>query len=168
MAEQRRIVTSEPENSETPLERSASWVTPNRLFFVRNHFQVPAVDINTWRLRIAGSVDRPRDWTYEEICALPERTVFATMECAGNGRSFLSPHVHGVQWGAGAIGHAEWTGVPLRTVLEKSGVRADTAEHHGGTRHARPHRTGNLRNGTHRLHRGDFTFGRARRSCAWQ
>src|SRR5262249_1492511 len=58
----------------------------------------------------------------------PERTVFATMECAGNGRSFLAQHVHGVQWGAGAIGHAEWTGVPLRLVLEKSGVKPDAKE----------------------------------------
>lgn len=128
MSEQRRIVTSVPENSETPLERSASWVTPNRLFFVRNHFQVPVVDVKTWRLKVAGGVERPREWTFDELAALPERTVFSTMECAGNGRSFLSPHVHGVQWGAGAIGHAEWTGVPLRVVLEKSGVRPDTTE----------------------------------------
>ena len=55
-------------------------------------------------------------------------TVFATVECAGNGRSFLQPHVHGVQWGAGAIGHAEWTGVPVKLVLEQSGLRAEARE----------------------------------------
>ena len=128
MADKRRFVTAEPENSETPLEQAGSWVTPNRLFFVRNHFAVPEVDAKTWRLRIDGCVDHPRDWSLAELATLPERTVFATMECAGNGRSFLSPHVHGVQWGAGAIGHAEWTGVPLRLVLEKSGVKPETKE----------------------------------------
>src|SRR5262245_41507737 len=128
MPDNRRIVTAEPENSETPLERIGSWVTPTRLFFVRSHFQVPAVELPTWRLRVEGCVARPREWTYEELTSLPERTVFSTVECAGNGRSFLKPHVHGVQWGAGAIGHAEWTGVPLRLVLEQSGIKPGTVE----------------------------------------
>ena len=123
MVEQRRVVTAAPENSETPLERLASWVTPNRLFFVRNHFEVPRIDVATWRLRIEGLVERPREWTFDELAELPQRTVFATLECAGNGRSFLRPHAHGVPWGAGAIGHAEWTGVPLREVLDEAGLK---------------------------------------------
>ena len=64
----------------------------------------------------------------DELTDLPERTVFATVECAGNGRSFLQQHVHGVQWGAGAVGHAEWTGVPLRLLLEESGVEPSAVE----------------------------------------
>jgi DMSO/TMAO reductase YedYZ molybdopterin-dependent catalytic subunit len=128
MPEQRRVVTATPENSETPLEHVRSWVTPNRLFFVRNHFDVPALDPSTWRLRIEGCVERPAEWTYDELAALPERTVFATVECAGNGRSFLRQREPGVQWGAGAIGHAEWTGVPLRLVLERAGVRPEAVE----------------------------------------
>src|SRR5882757_2048903 len=99
MVEERKVVTASPENSETPLDEVRSWVTPTRLFFVRNHFATPAIDVATWRL--------------------------ATGECAGNGRSFLRDKVRGVQWGAGAIGHAEWTGVPLRLVLERSGVLDD-------------------------------------------
>jgi DMSO/TMAO reductase YedYZ molybdopterin-dependent catalytic subunit len=128
MPEQRKVVTAAPENSETPLESLRGWVTPTRLFFVRNHFDVPALDPATWRLEVGGLVRRPRTWTLDELLALPERTVFATVECAGNGRSFLQPHVHGVQWGAGAVGHAEWTGVPLRLVLEESGVESDVLE----------------------------------------
>jgi DMSO/TMAO reductase YedYZ molybdopterin-dependent catalytic subunit len=128
MSIERRIVSTEPENSETPLERAGSWVTPNRLFFVRSHFPAPAVSLGAWRLQVTGRVERPRVWTFAELAALPERTVFATMECAGNGRSFLTPHVHGVQWGAGAIGHAEWTGVPLRLVLEQSGLHSSVEE----------------------------------------
>jgi len=128
MQDQRKLVTAAPENSETPLESVRGWVTPNRLFFVRNHFQVPALSVDGWRLRIEGCVARPRDWTWDEINALPHRTVFATVECAGNGRSFLKPQVSGVQWGAGAIGHAEWTGVPVRVLLQEAGLKPEAVE----------------------------------------
>jgi DMSO/TMAO reductase YedYZ molybdopterin-dependent catalytic subunit len=120
--EERRLVTAEPENSETPLEQVCSWVTPNRLFFVRNHFDVPPIDLSTWKLRVEGCVERATEWTWDEFAALPERSVFATVECAGNGRSFLRPAVPGVPWGAGAIGHGEWTGVPVRELLEQAGI----------------------------------------------
>src|SRR5438132_5843126 len=128
MAEQRKVVTAEPENSETPLDGVRSWVTPTRLFFVRNHFAVPRFDTAAWRLHVRGRVKRCRAWTWEELNELPERTVFATIECAGNGRSFLRQPEPGVQWGAGAIGHSEWTGVPLATVLEASRPLSDTLE----------------------------------------
>src|SRR5439155_10205151 len=128
MPEQRRIVTAAPENSETPLEAVQSWVTPTRLFFVRNHFPVPEIDLATWRLKVAGCVERPLTLTWDDLKALPERNVFATVECAGNGRSFLQPRVAGVPWGAGAIGHAEWTGVPLRRVLEKAGIGSSAVQ----------------------------------------
>jgi len=128
MSEQRKIVTAEPENSETPLDRVQSWVTPNRLFFVRNHFGIPPIDLAAWRLKIEGLVANPTSWSFADLAAMPERTVFATVECAGNGRSFLQQHAHGVQWGAGAIGHAEWTGVPLRLVLEEAGIQPSAIE----------------------------------------
>jgi DMSO/TMAO reductase YedYZ molybdopterin-dependent catalytic subunit len=128
MPEQRKVVTAVPENSETPLEGVRSWVTPNRLFFVRNHFPVPVLDLDSWKLSVGGCVERPMEWSWDDLGALPERSVFATVECAGNGRSFLQPHVHGVQWGAGAIGHAEWTGVPLRLVLQRAGLMPGAVE----------------------------------------
>lgn len=128
MLEKRKIVTQTPENSETPLEETRGWVTPNRLFFIRNHFALPEIDFDAWRLTVGGAVEKPRVWTFAELTALPERTVFATMECAGNGRSFLTTKQHGVPWGAGAVGHAEWTGVPLHRVLEQSGLKPDTLE----------------------------------------
>ena len=128
MAEQRKVVTTDPENSETPLDGVRSWVTPTRLFFVRNHFAVPRLDTATWRLDVRGRVKSGRAWTWDELNDLPERTVFATVECAGNGRSFLADRQAGVQWGAGAVGHAEWTGVPLAAVLERSGLEADACE----------------------------------------
>jgi DMSO/TMAO reductase YedYZ molybdopterin-dependent catalytic subunit len=128
MAERRKVVTAVPENSETPLDSVRSWVTPSRLFFVRNHFDVPTLDLASWRLTVEGRVKERRVWTWGELMDLPERTVFATVECAGNGRSFLAERQAGVQWGAGAVGHAEWTGVPLKLVLERPGLEADAVE----------------------------------------
>ncbi|MBI3821131.1 MAG: sulfite oxidase [Planctomycetes bacterium] len=128
MPEQRKIVTAAPENSETPLDQVRGWVTPNSLFFVRNHFNPPALDPAAWRLRIDGCVERSIEWSFDDLLGLPERTVFATVECAGNGRSFLGPRVPGVPWGAGAVGHAEWTGVPLRLLLERCGLKAGALE----------------------------------------
>jgi DMSO/TMAO reductase YedYZ molybdopterin-dependent catalytic subunit len=127
-AESRKFVTDFPENSETPLETLHGWVTPNRLFFVRNHFPEPRIDRTAWRLSVEGLVDRPLELSWDDLVAMPQRSVFATVECAGNGRSFLQERQPGVQWGAGAIGHAEWTGVPLAAVLEKAGVRPGAAE----------------------------------------
>lgn len=129
MNSQRKIVTSSPENSETPLENLAGWVTPNRLFFVRNHFEPPVVgDAAAWACTLGGLVARPAKWTLAQLAAMPQHTVFATVECAGNGRSFLRERAAGVQWGAGAIGHAEWTGVRLRDLLEPAGLRPGATE----------------------------------------
>lgn len=128
MPEQRKIVTATPENSETPLDQVRGWVTPNSLFFVRNHFNPPKIDAATWRLRVEGCVQRVIEWSLDDLLKLPERSVFATVECAGNGRSFLAQRVPGVPWGAGAIGHAEWTGVPVRALLERSGLTASAID----------------------------------------
>ena len=120
--DRRPVITAAPENSETPLAAVQSWVTPRRLFFVRNHFEPPGVDLDAWRLRIHGLVGRERLWRWEDLLALPSRSVFTTMECAGNGRSFLQPPQHGVQWTTGAVGNAEWTGAPLVDVLRHAGL----------------------------------------------
>ncbi len=125
---ERRVIVEQPENSETPLSELRGWVTPNRLFFVRNHFDVPSIDRRTWRLRVTGCVRRELDLDWPAIDAMATRSVFATMECAGNGRSFLEQTTHGVQWGAGAVGHAEWVGPSLRTLLDQAGVTPEARE----------------------------------------
>jgi DMSO/TMAO reductase YedYZ molybdopterin-dependent catalytic subunit len=124
----RKVVVAEPENSETPLDAVHGWVTPRQYFFVRNHFNVPAIDPLDYRLAVEGLVHSPAWWSLEELSVYPQRTVFATVECAGNGRSFLAQKAAGVQWGAGAIGHAEWTGVPLRLILERAGLKPGVTE----------------------------------------
>jgi DMSO/TMAO reductase YedYZ molybdopterin-dependent catalytic subunit len=118
----------EPENLEFPFAALNSFVTENEQFFVRSHFPVPKLDPQSWRLKIEGLVNQPCEFTYEELLAMPMRSVLATIECAGNGRIFLSPKVDGLQWELGAVGNSEWTGVPLAAVLERAGVRAGAME----------------------------------------
>ena len=103
MSIDRPVITQSPENSETPLSELRSWVTPNAFFFVRNHFEEAVLSPEGWRLQVHGHVRQPRTWTWKELLDLPERTVFATMECAGNGRSFLRRPETGVQWGPGPL-----------------------------------------------------------------
>ncbi len=59
---------------------------------------------------------------------LPPETRVATLECAGNGRVFLVPQVAGAQWELGAVGNAEWTGVPLAALLQRAGLQEDACE----------------------------------------
>ncbi len=103
------------------------YLVPTELFFVRDHSRTPRLDPASWRLRVEGSgVSRPRAFTYEEILALPSSSVIRFVECAGNGRSFFETaygkRAQGGQWKLGAIGVAEWTGVPLREVLDRAGL----------------------------------------------
>ena len=113
----------EPLNLELPFHKLNSFLTPNSQFYVRNHFPMPQLEASSWRLRVEGAVSNALTLTLDELRKLPSRTVTATLECAGNGRSYLMPKTSGVQWKLGAVGNAEWTGVPLGAVLERAGLR---------------------------------------------
>jgi DMSO/TMAO reductase YedYZ molybdopterin-dependent catalytic subunit len=118
-------------NQETRLETLRGYLTPASHFFVRNHSATPAVDLATWRLRVEGNaVERPLELTFDELLRLPSRSVICFVECAGNGRVFFKEQLgrvaSGTQWRLGAIGMAEWTGVPLAAVLAEARVRPDT------------------------------------------
>jgi DMSO/TMAO reductase YedYZ molybdopterin-dependent catalytic subunit len=118
----------QPENLEFPFADLDSFITPNSLFYIRNHFPAPQLDAKAWRLEVAGAVRRPLQLTLDEVRALPAVTRTATLECAGNGRAFLSLKTKGVQWALGAVSNAEWTGIPLAAVLEKAGVQDGAVE----------------------------------------
>lgn len=104
------------------------YVVPNELFFVRNHTRTPRIEASTWRLRVEGSgVQRPLELTYDELLAMPSVSVLRFIECAGNGRSFFEAAYgkkpQGTQWKLGAVGVAEWTGVPLHALLDRAGLK---------------------------------------------
>lgn len=124
-----KIVRSEnPPNLEMPFTKLGDFVTPTDLFYVRAHFPVPKIDRSKWRLRVEGEVERPFEIGYDELVGLASRSMPVTLECAGNNRIFLEPKVKGVQWELGAVGNAEWTGVPLSLLLERAGVKANALE----------------------------------------
>ncbi len=114
-------------NYETQVRSLAGYITPNNRFFVRNHGATPVIDASEWRLVIDGTgVERPMELGYEYLRSMPQTSVTRVIECAGNGRKhFAEAHgraAEGSQWGSGAIGAAEWSGVRLSDVLELAGV----------------------------------------------
>ena len=122
------IRQKEPKNLETPLDQIDSYITPAGLFYIRCHFAVPSLDPVSYQLRIDGAVARPFTLSFEELRSMQSETRVATLECAGNGRVFLVPQVRGAQWELGAVSNAEWTGVPLRALLERAGLLEDACE----------------------------------------
>src|SRR5712671_4254651 len=108
----------DPNNLEMPFDQLDDFITPAELFYIRSHFPTPQLDPATYRLAIAGAVRSELRLSYADIRAMPSRTCIATLECAGNGRVFLTPPAPGAQWQLGAVGNAEWTGVPLAALLD--------------------------------------------------
>lgn len=126
----RRLATSlEPTDMALGVDQ-----TPVDRFFVCSASDAPRIESDNWRLTITGdacTTSRTIDWS--ELAALPQRTVAAWLECAGNGRAmyeleggFDPPSaVEDTAWTLGAMGMATWHGVSLRDVLALAGVAED-------------------------------------------
>jgi DMSO/TMAO reductase YedYZ molybdopterin-dependent catalytic subunit len=118
-----------PLNAETSIPALIGGVVmPNAHFYVRNHFQIPGLDHSTWRLDIAGLVERPLSLSLRDLHNMRSQTLVVTLECAGNGRSRFDPPIEGEKWNLGAVSTAEWTGVPLVEVLDRAWPKADARE----------------------------------------
>jgi DMSO/TMAO reductase YedYZ molybdopterin-dependent catalytic subunit len=115
-------------------DRMPGFLVPNDRFYVRSHAPTPLVDVADWTLRIEGTgVRRPVSYRYDELWdRFPVVSVIRTIECAGNRRVLLGDEFastfNGTQWGRGAIGTAEWTGVRLRDLLEPAGLAPGARE----------------------------------------
>lgn len=113
----------DPLNCETSIPALIGGVVmPNARFYVRNHFGVPHLDADTWRLDVAGLVERPTALSLRDLTQMRSETRVVTLECAGNGRVAFDPPAPGEPWRLGAVSTAEWTGVPLAEVLDRVGV----------------------------------------------
>lgn len=119
---------NEPRNLETPPSGLKPWTTPTEQFYVRSHFAVPKVDTSTYKLSVTGHVERPFELTLAQLLVLSKTSKPLLLECAGNGRVFLTPPVPGLQWGHGGVGTASWTGVMLGALLERAGVKAGAVD----------------------------------------
>jgi DMSO/TMAO reductase YedYZ molybdopterin-dependent catalytic subunit len=111
---------------ETPMEVFDRGVfTPNDQFYVRWHWAVipTSVDAGAFRLAVRGHVNQVLSLSIGDLLKMPRVELAAVNQCSGNSRGFFSPRVPGAQWAHGAMGNARWTGVLLRDVLDRAGVR---------------------------------------------
>lgn len=115
-------------NRGMPLEAMRYDITPTGLHYLLIHFDIPAIDSAAWRLRMDGAVRREMELGLDDVRARPRVTIPVTMECAGNGRARLRPRPISQPWLNEAVSTAEWTGTPLRGVLEEAGIEDDAAE----------------------------------------
>ncbi len=115
-------------NHGMPLEALHYDVTPVGLHYLLIHYDIPIVDTDAWRLGVGGEVEHDLSLSLSDLRTRPAMTLHITMECAGNGRAQLRPRPISQPWLVEAVGSAEWTGTPLRGVLEEARVRGDTVD----------------------------------------
>lgn len=111
---------------ETPFEVFDRGVfTPNEQFFVRWHWSVipQRIDVAAFRVTVRGHVNNTLSLSMVDLLAMPRVELAAVNQCSGNSRGFFQPRVPGGQWANGAMGNARWTGVRLREVLDRAGVK---------------------------------------------
>lgn len=115
-------------NHGMPLEALRYPITPVGLHYLLVHYDIPAVDPDSWRLGVGGAVERELSLSLAELKAMPAVTRPVTLECAGNGRALLAPRPVSQPWLTEAVGTGEWTGVLLRDVLDPAGLGEDAVE----------------------------------------
>lgn len=82
------------------------------------------VDVTKFKLEVRGHVNNALSLSLADLLAMPRIELAAVNQCSGNSRGYFEPRVAGGQWSNGAMGNARWTGVPLRDVLDRAGVKA--------------------------------------------
>jgi DMSO/TMAO reductase YedYZ molybdopterin-dependent catalytic subunit len=91
--------------------------TPADQFFTTQHYGHPEVDPATYQLKVSGLVDRPLALSLDELRRMPSTELIFGFECSGNRRPLQ-----------GLSSNGRWTGVPLRTILERAGVQTEARE----------------------------------------
>ncbi|KAJ5493513.1 Sulfite oxidase [Penicillium diatomitis] len=118
--------TACPRNAETPQSALKDFITPNELFYVRNHFWVPDVKGEDHEITIEMVDGTERKYTVKELKErFPQHKITTTLQCAGNRRRSMTDAAgatKGLQWKVGAISTAEWEGVRLVDVLADAGL----------------------------------------------
>jgi len=126
------VMTTRPPQLETQFHIfNESIFTPNDAFFVRWHLaNVPTtINLDTFRLTIRGQVQHPLSLSLQDLKRdFQPVELAAACQCAGNSRGFFQPRVAGGQWGNGAMGNAQWTGVRLRDLLERAGLKPNAKQ----------------------------------------
>lgn len=87
-------------------------------FYVVQHYGQPELDPAAYRLRITGLVDRPREYSLQELMQLPAMQHDIGFECGGNGNRMF----HGL------VGNAQWRGTSLQAILQDAGIQPEGRE----------------------------------------
>ncbi|GAC1651707.1 MAG: hypothetical protein NVS4B3_12810 [Gemmatimonadaceae bacterium] len=103
-------------------------ITPLGAHYLLIHFDIPRLSAERYSLAIGGRVRTPARVSLEDLKSRPALTQVVTMECAGTGRSTVRPRAVYVPWSKEAIGTYQWTGTPLRPILEQAGLLDDAVE----------------------------------------
>lgn len=120
--------TTESSVSFTPLQDLHGIVTPNGLCFERHHAGVAEVDPSRHSLMIHGLVERPLVFGVEDLMRFPLESRFYFLECAANGgMEWRGAQMNAVQFTHGMIHCVQWTGIPLRLLLEECGLTTNAA-----------------------------------------
>ncbi len=125
------FLTDRPPQLETPIRYFRQDLTPNEAFFVRWHLEgIPtSVDLRTFRLNVSGHVRQPLQLSVDDLRSQFEPiSIIAVNQCSGNSRSFFHPRVPGGQWKHGACGNAKWTGVSMKSILDRAQVKAGAVD----------------------------------------
>jgi len=121
-------LTATPESSVsfTPLHELDGIITPNGLCFERHHGGIAEIDPNDYRLMLHGLVDKPLVFTLEDLKRLPRVNRIHFLECAANsGMEWRGAQLNGCQYTHGMVHCVQYTGVPLKLLLEQAGVKAN-------------------------------------------
>ena len=108
-----------------PIEALDGIITPNSVHFIRSHSGTPDIDPKAHRLYIHGLVERPLRFSVDALLRYPRISRIYFLECSGNSSRALTPQPAQVPAGGmhGNVSCAEWTGFPLRVLLEEAGVQ---------------------------------------------
>jgi sulfane dehydrogenase subunit SoxC len=118
--------TKESSVSFSPLQNLQGIITPNGLFFERHHAGRVDADPQQHRLLIHGLVERPLVLTMDDIVRFPSVSRIHFLECPANGgMEWRGAQLNSLQFTHGMIGCAQWTGVPLSTLLAEVGLKKE-------------------------------------------
>ena len=110
----------------TPIHALDGTITPQGCAFERHHSGAIDLKKSDYRFMINGLVDTPLVFTYEDLERFPRENHVYFCECAANtGMEWAGAQLNGAQFTHGMIHNMEYTGVPLRLLLQEAGY--DTA-----------------------------------------
>ncbi|WP_234819377.1 sulfite dehydrogenase [Sinorhizobium meliloti] len=119
----RNVDPSEAINSKTPLDKLFGAITPSDLHYERSHSGAPDLDPATHRLLVHGMVRRSLVFNVDDLKAMPSISRTAFLECTGNGWENWKKADENVtvQNTHGLVSTNEWTGVPLKFLVDLVG-----------------------------------------------